>query len=803
MIRKIAMALLAACLATLVFALHPFFSVRAASAAPPSAQKPSPLQGIDESRRVTLRGNTRPEATAANDRGAVPENFALDHMFLQLKRSPEQEQALEAYIAQLHDHASPNFHQWLTPAEFGETYGLAESEIQVITRWLESHGIRVNLVYPNRMLIDISATAAQVREAFQVRIHYLDVKGVRHFANMNDPQIPAALAPFIAGIVSMHDFEPRPKMMPRSAFTASAGEYLVVPGDLAVIYNLNPLFSQGFSGQGQTIVVIEDTNVFSTTDWTTFRATFGLSQYTSGSFTQVHPGGCTNPRTNADDGEAILDAEYSSAAAPNAAIELASCANTATFGGLIALQNLLNSPPPPPIVSISYGDCEPNNGAAANAAYNSAYQQADSEGVSMFVSAGDEGAASCDADQAMSVNGISVSGFASTPYNVAVGGTDFEDSYLNENSTYWSSTNSSTFESAKFYVPEIPWNDSCASVLLASYLGDPTTYGSSGFCNTTTAQTDGLITTASGSGGPSGCATGTPSTTDVVSGTCAGYAKPAWQSGLVGNPNDGVRDLPDVSLFAANGVWGHYYVFCYSDRNRGGTPCTDSPSGWSGAGGTSFASPILAGIQALVNQKTASRQGNPNPVYYAIAKSEYGSSGNTNCNSSTQPILRRGLSTTCVFYDITQGDMDVNCTGSNNCYDPSGTNGVLNTSAITSLTVTSGGSGYTSAPGCSISAPDDSSAYAGYGGGVQATCTVTVSGGTVTGVTLTAAGAGYVTNPICTLTGGSGSGATCSATSAVSAGTGYQPAFPAAAGWDFATGIGTVNAYNLVFSPQW
>jgi subtilase family serine protease len=465
--------------------------------------------------------------------------------------------------------------------------------------------------------------------------------------------------------------------------------------------------------------VIEDTNLYSASDWTTFRSTFALSKYASGALTQVNPppptgtNNCSNPGVNGDDGEAIIDAEYASAAAPSATIELASCADTmTTFGGLIALQNLLNaSSTPPAVMSISYGECEAENGAAANAAYNSAYQQAVTEGVSVFVSSGDEGAASCDADRTHATHGIGVSAFASTPYNVAVGGTDFADTYRNANRTYWSSTNTPTDGSAKFYIPEIPWNDSCASVLIAAVEGYSTTYGSNGFCNSTTGKQD-FLTTSSGSGGPSGCATGAPSTPGVVSGTCAGYAKPSWQS-VFGNPNDGVRDIPDVSLFASNGVWGHYYIYCFSDTSNGGAACTGAPSGWSGAGGTSFSSPIMAGIQALVNQKWGSRQGNPNPVYYKMAASEYGASGNSTCNSSNAP-LGRGIATACVFYDVTLGDMDVNCTGNHNCYLPSGSNGVLSTASSS-----------------------------------------------------------------------------------------YSPAYETTVGWDFATGIGTVNVYNLVYNSNW
>ncbi len=643
-------------------------------------------QGIDEGNLITLRGSTRPEATPANDRGALANGFPMEHMLLQLQRSPEQEQALRQFLDELQTPGSPNFHMWLTAQEFGQRFGLAQQDLDTISGWLAGHGLTVNLIYPSRMVVDFSGTAGQVREAFHTEIHALEVNGARHIANMSDPQIPAAIAPAVVGVVSLHDFTPRPlyRMKPAYTFTSSGATYqAVVPADVATIYNLNPLFSAGTSGQGQTIVVIEDTNVYSTSDWTTFRSTFGLSSYTSGSFTQAHPAppsgtnNCSNPGVNGDDIEAILDAEYASAAAPSAAIELASCSDTSsTFGGLIALQNLLNeSSTPPAIVSISYGECEAENGASANAAYNSAYQLAVAEGVSVFVSSGDEGAASCDADLSNATHGIGVSGFSSTPYNVSVGGTDYGDTHAGANSTYWNSSNTSTYGSAKSYIPEIPWNDSCASQLISTYLSYSTTYGSSGFCNSSTASTDGMHTTASGSGGPSGCATGSPGTTGVVSGSCVGYAKPSWQS-IVGNPSDGVRDIPDVSLFAANGVWGHYYVFCDSDKANGGAACTGAPSAWSGAGGTSFASPIWAGFQALINQKTGERQGNPNPTYYSLAASEYGSSGSSTCNST----LGNGVASSCIFYDVTQGDMDVNCTGSYNCYRPSGTYGVLSTS---------------------------------------------------------------------------------------------------------------------------
>lgn len=673
--------------------------------------KPQITKAPSNNDRVALEGNVHPFATAANDRGRVDDAIPLDHMLLQLKRPADREAALEALMQEQTTKGSSNYHHWLTAAEFGEQYGPSQMDVDAITSWLKSQGFTVNRVYESGMTIDFSGTAGQVRQAFATEMHHLSVNGDNHIANMSNPQIPAAFAPVVQGVVSLNDFRPHVNYKPHGDYTFTSGTstyQAVTPADLATIYNLNPLFSAGVNGTGQTIVLIEDTNVYSTSDITTFRSTFGLPM---ANFTQVHPGSCTNPGiVTGNDGEAELDVEYAGAAAPYAALQLASCADTSTtFGGLIAVQNLINGTSVPTIMSISYGECEAANGATANAAYISTYQQAASEGVSVFVSSGDEGAASCDANQKNATHGIGVSGFASTPYNVAVGGTDFGDTSAGTNGTYWNTTNTSTYGSAKSYIPEIPWNDSCASALITKALGYSTPYGRTGSCNSTAGRN--YLTTASGSGGPSGCASGSPSTSGVVSGTCKGTAKPSWQS-VLGNPADGVRDIPDVSLFAANGVWGHYYVYCYTNTAGGGVACTGAPSGWAGAGGTSFASPIMAGIQALVNEHNnlTTGAGNPNPVYYSLAGTEYGSSGSATCNSSNGNTV----GSACIFYDVTQGDMDVNCTGTHSCYRPSGTYGVLSTS---------------------------NSAYA--------------------------------------------------------------PAYGTGTGWDFATGIGSLNAYNLVYASGW
>ncbi|MGA3025911.1 MAG: S53 family peptidase [Bryobacteraceae bacterium] len=662
-------------------------------------------QAIDENRLVTLMGNTRPEANSQNDLGPVANDLHLD-MYLQLKRSPEQDLAAEQFVESLTDKASRNFHKWITAAEYGRRFGAASEDIATVSHWLESHGFTVNGVPANNMVIDFSGNAGQVREALHTEIHALDIAGERHFANMSDPQIPAALLPAVTGVVSLNNFKPQPMLVPKGQYTVNSYYSLLVPGDLATIYNLNPAFSGGYTGQGQTIVVVEDTDLYNGAgDWAVFRETFGLALYPYGSLTEVHPApgtgaACNDPGINSDDSEAAIDVEWASAAAPNAAIVMASCADTTNFGGFIALQNLLtNGGPVPGVVSISYGQSETVNGAAFNSYINALYQTAAAAGVSVFVSSGDSAASGTDRGGSVAIHGINVSGWASTIYNVAVGGTDFGDTAAHTTSTFWNSTNGPYYNSAKSYVPEIPWNESCASVVLASYYGFSTTYGPTGICNIFNDWLD----TVGGSGGPSGCATGAPTVTNAVSGTCAGWAKPSWQS-IFGNPSDGVRDMPDVALFASAGFWGHYYVVCYSDE---GYSCAGAPDTWAGYGGTSVSSPIMAGVQALINQALGSKNvGNPNPVYYEIGQNEYSTSaGRAACNSTTGPA------STCSFNDITEGDMDVPCAGAFNCYLDGEALGVLSTSN-----------------------------------------------------------------------------------------TSYAPAYGTAPGWDFATGIGSVNAFNLLQS---
>jgi subtilase family serine protease len=555
-----------------------------------------------------------PLARAEFDRGAVVESQPMTRMLLLLKRGDGQEGALQQYLDSQQDKSSPNYHAWLTPKEFGANYGPADADVQAVTDWLASQGFTVEKVYSSKTVIEFSGTAGAVQSAFGTAIRNFEIGGKTYVANASDPQIPAALAPVVAGIVSLNNF-PRqshvrivgqarkvagkPGLEPLLTFPFGNGTfYGLSPGDFATIYNTAPLLTGNpkTDGTGQTIAIVGETNIH-VSDVQAFRTMFGLPanfDATNVILNGEDPG-ITSP---GEEGEADLDVEWSGAVAPGATVKFVVSASTPASAGIdlsalyIVEHNLAGA------MSESYGGCESGLGTI-NAFYNSLWQQAAAQGITVMISTGDNGSAGCDDfnTSAPASHGLAVNGLASTPYNVAVGGTDFDE--VNKWSTFWNATNSATGTSAQSYIPEIPWNQSCAQIGLIG-------------CGANAPQ--GSLNIVAGSGGPSNT-----------------YSKPNWQLGVTGMPNDSHRDLPDVSLFASPGFNGTGYIYCQSDQTITGAAMCDINNVSTGVldfgivGGTSASSPAFAGIMALVNQYEANnggtnRQGNANNVLYALAK---------------------------------------------------------------------------------------------------------------------------------------------------------------------------------------
>ena len=101
---------------------------------------------LDDDQRIVLTGSTHPLAQARFDQGAAPDHLQLDHVLLVLKRTPEQQAELDALLQAQQTLGSADYHEWLTPQEFGERFGPSPDDISQITAWLEAHGFRVNEV---------------------------------------------------------------------------------------------------------------------------------------------------------------------------------------------------------------------------------------------------------------------------------------------------------------------------------------------------------------------------------------------------------------------------------------------------------------------------------------------------------------------------------------------------------------------------------------------------------------------------------------------------------------------------------
>ena len=470
-------------------------------------------------------------------------------------------------------------------------------------------------------------------------------------------------------------------MTPLFTYTNSTGTYYAVgPTDFATIYNVSPLWKAGTTGAGVIIAVSEQSNI-NLQDVADFRTMFGLAANVPNIILNGPDPGVLF--ATGDETEADLDVQWAGAVATGATVDVVVSEATEVTAGvdLSALYIIDNNLAP--IMSESYGLCEAFTGASGIQFYNTLWEQGAAQGITILIANGDSGSAGCDdsTTETAAQYGLAVSGNATTPFNVAVGGTDFND--VSNPSTYWSPTNSSsTQSSAKSYIPEMTWNDTCAS---SGLLTD---------CASAGTDTPAGIDLVAGSGGPSNCAyggvsqtTGLPVCPAGTAGT-AGIPKPSWQSGT-GVPADKVRDTPDVSLFAGDGYHGSFYVYCEIDANASLTPPGSSTScdlsspytDFQGAGGTSFGAPTFAGIMAMVNQKTSARQGNANYVLYPLA-----ATSGASCPSSASPA------STCIFYDVPAGyNNSVACTAGSPSCSNTGTSGY-------GILVVDGLSAYTGAP---------------------------------------------------------------------------------------------------------
>jgi subtilase family serine protease len=630
---------------------------------------------------VPLKGNVHRLARAQFDVGETPESLRLSGLDIVFAKTPDQERALQQLLSDQQDRSSPRYHHWLTPAEFGSRFGVSDATYAAVADWLRTAGLTVGALPLGRGHLTFFGSKTQIESALRTRIHLFDVEGGRHYANVSAPMVPAALQAAISAIRGLTDFHPKAGIRARAApshlaranglgpltvvpdtFYSGADQYLgyVGPTDFAIMYNLQPEYQLGVTGAGVTVAIAAQSDLDASVlaaFWSGLGVSgpsFGLPAQQFQSIPVPTADGGTDPgQTNdGNEDEAFLDTEIVGGLAPGAHLLLVRDQDAAVAAQYVIDQNLAA------VLNLSFSECEANLGSD-NAAVNAMYEQAAGEGMTVVVATGDTGAAGCtataDFGQQGDVNssGYAVSGLASTPYNLAVGGTDFD---INQEAQYWSGSNQpGVLASAQSHIPEMAWNDTCAnSVLSLYYLNtDPLS-----FCNTTKLNTvsggqlaNPFIQITGGGGGVSSCITAD------VSGACtAGYPQPSWQMGF-GVGSYGARAIPDVSMIATR------WIICSYDTN----PCDPTkpptfPPAATGTikviDGTSTSAPSVSAIIAMLDQTQISgalpdgRQGLVNPLFYRLASSEFQNPTVEGLCAASQGPIAYPL---CPFYDVTTG----------------------------------------------------------------------------------------------------------------------------------------------------
>jgi hypothetical protein len=595
---------------------------------------------VDSSRMVALQNHVSPFARTLYDQGPVEPSHPLSITML-FTPTVAQRAALQKLVEDQQNPKSPSFHAWLTPEQYGDRFGLSQNDVDKVTAWLQSQGFKVVYTARGRDFISFSGNAALVQSAFKTEIHYYNINGAQHFSNSASPMIPVALSGVVGGFRGLHDFVPRRMSTlhnPNSSllhsdytFTTGQGTFTALaPGDIATIYDINPLYqaTTPIDGTGQKMVVVGQTDIY-LADLNFFRTDFGLSTInncTTNSSGVITACDTTNfkfiiappsvdPGVNAGDlSESDLDIEWSGSVARNAQIIFVT--SDANSGGVSNSASYAIDNDLAPVISISYGLCEAYSTPPSLTVQDAEYLKGAGLGISIFAATGDEAAATCDGDVfstpvSTATLGQSVSYPASSPEVTAVGGTEFNEG----TGTYWGATNGTNGASVlpngplNGYIPELGWND--------------TTAGAS--------QGVGLDGTG---GGPSNCVNTTGSTTEAgfPFNFCAapngGFTKPTYQTSLT--PSDGVRDVPDISFSASN--FNDPYIVCTAQSETTGSASTstcvtsisDALITYNSAfGGTSVSTPVAAGMAVLLNQYLGSTKGlgNINTQVYELFSS--------------------------------------------------------------------------------------------------------------------------------------------------------------------------------------
>jgi subtilase family serine protease len=569
------------------------------------AAVPNRIASVGSEARRPVQNTVSPRAKSSVDLGVAPSSLKLNDLMLQFNMTAAQQVALNQLFADQKNPASPRYHQWLTPEQYGAQFGLSADDIAHVTSWLTVQGFTVTGVAKSSNFVTFSGTAAQVQQSFGTTLHDLSLNGQRHVANLTDPVLPSAIASVVSNVSGLNDFRPQPHLRVNSVpadllrphFTlpgSSPPFHAIAPADFNTIYDVTPLINNGLSGAGiggcsnpsvpcGDIAVMGQVNIANYgVDLDAFRNAAGLPTarptiVAYGTDPGAPSSAClNNPSTTpdcapslADLQESLFDVEWAGAIAPSAKILFVTSTNAINSLGAAIVNNVA------PIISMSYGQCEPSISPSEVAGLSIFLQQASLQGITVIGPTGDDGATDCDTFVSSATRGLAVDFPGSSPFVTGIGGTMFDEGADSSN-YYWLAANGQDGGSARRYLPEQVWNETTEDIAK-----NPPTFGAGG------------------------------------GGASIYFPKPAWQIGT-GVPPDGVRDVPDIALNAASDHDG--YLICIQASCSNNQFYNTMTGGGGVFGGTSAAVPTFAGVMALVEQSlNLGRLGNINPNIYAMA----------------------------------------------------------------------------------------------------------------------------------------------------------------------------------------
>ncbi|HVB51294.1 MAG TPA: S53 family peptidase [Acidimicrobiales bacterium] len=472
---------------------------------------------------------------------------------------------LSAYIASLSNTASPNYHHYLTPAQYAGRYGASASSVNAVRSYLQSSGLQVGALSKGHNILHVSGTTTRIARAMDAPIQTVRQSDGALVARLkSSATFPSSLAKDVVSVAGLSSVQPETTNLEHTnvvatptscaAASGSGGGYTVQ--QQATLYGLTAPWAAGDTGVGQTVAIYE-LATYDPSDVNTFFSCYGLAP----SYTSINVDGgpttsdnATPPGGSAPTDEATLDLEEVAALAPGATFEVYQGTNSGS--GPTDLYSRIASDNTASIVSTSWGNCEAASGGSAQAE-QVIFQEMATQGQTVLSAAGDSGSADCQGGGTTSAPALAVDDPASQPYVTGVGGL--------------------TVTSINPLV-ETVWNENCTQ----------SSCGASG-------------------GGVSSL-----------------WSQPAWQKSpsiTTTAATGGMRMVPDLTVMGDPGT-GFIQYFTGST----GTCQSNCSQGWSNIGGTSIGAPLVSSLVAVAAQACdvpGGRLGFINPTLYAMPASDF------------------------------------------------------------------------------------------------------------------------------------------------------------------------------------